>query len=145
MSPYVYLKRSRGLLASQRYERKSQESVTGDAFAPKHLSNGVACSKFAGWAGADRAWCIHTVWSLEVRARPIIFTRLNAASTSCFLYSHHRMPPETLWMELSKSCDTAATSLPVKSVPNQQLMLQLHQMLLRRFKIWLAFCCESVQ
>lgn len=36
------------------------------------------------------------VLSLKVRAGPIIFTQLCTVSTSCFLCSHRRMPPERL-------------------------------------------------
>ena len=36
------------------------------------------------------------VLSQKARAGPIILTQLYAASTSCFLYSHRRMPPERL-------------------------------------------------
>lgn len=80
------------------------------------------------------SWCclVYTltphVLSLKVRAGPIIFTQLYAACTSCFLYSHRRMLPETVSLtanrnrvELSKTCESNATSLPVRSVTEEHL------------------------
>lgn len=83
---------------------------------------------------ALKAGTSHSCVIIKVRAGSIIFFQLYAASTSCFLYSHRRMPPETPSVTASrnnisetiKGCDTTASLREARIVTCQVLLKNLY-------------------
>lgn len=73
------------------------------------------------------------------QALPVSYT----LTAGCHQRDCQSQPTETVSVELSKSSDTRANLLAVRLVTDQQLMLHLDQMLLRKASS-LVFCYEPV-
>lgn len=134
-----------------------RKNVARDVLARKHVTNGVTYSGFWGWAEVDRAWCIHTGWSLSL----MCYHRRSGPDPLSLLSSTQQALPVSSILTPGchqRHCQTQRTetiSRTVKklwyrcnftgsSVTYQQLMLRQDQMLLRKFNTWLALCYEPV-